>query len=291
MSIEFKNVSKKYKNNIYANKDINLSIGTGIFGLIGRNGAGKTTLMRLLATILQPTEGCIYYNGVDLKQCGDEFRSVLGYLPQNTKLQPSLTSFEFLDYISIIKGFKDKAKRTKEIMRCLDIVGLSTETNKKLSAFSGGMLRRVGIAQALLGDPKVIIVDEPTAGLDPEERLYFRNLLSSISNNKSVILSTHIISDIESICENIAILDSSRLVYSGTVDDAINLVKGQVWECDVDLEKEVLLREKYTVISASYLKNKAKIRYVGNNNAEISSIKKEETLEDAYIYMLGGMKR
>jgi ABC-2 type transport system ATP-binding protein len=291
MTIEFKNVSKQYKKDVFAIKDINFSINKGIFGLIGRNGAGKTTLMRLLATILQPTYGNIFYKGKDIKVCGNELRSNLGYLPQNTRLQPSLTVFEFLDYIAMLKGFKDKNEREKEIMRCLEVVGLINETNKKLSAFSGGMLRRAGIAQAILGDPKLIIVDEPTVGLDPEERLYFRNLLARISNNRTILLSTHIISDIESICENIGILDSGSLMYKGTVVDLLSTVKEKVWEYEVDIEKEELLKDKYTIVSTSYGNNKVKVRYVATKNEESAAIRKECTLEDAYIYMVGGMKR
>lgn len=291
MKIELKNISKEYRKNVFGVRDINFVINDGITGLVGRNGAGKTTLLRLLALILQPTAGDLYVDDKLIKNNDKEYRECLGYLPQSTRLQPSLTAFEFLEYIAALKGIKDKIIRKNEILRCLEIVGLVNEMNKKLAAFSGGMLRRVGIAQALLGNPKLIIVDEPTAGLDPEERVYFRNLLGSISSDKIIILSTHIITDIESICDSIGILDNGSLIYNGGINTLKNMVKDKVWEYETDKNNERILRDKYRTLSTSYENSKVRIRYVAEKNEEQFANNKEATLEDAYLYLIGGMKR
>ncbi|HEX2939159.1 MAG TPA: ABC transporter ATP-binding protein [Ruminiclostridium sp.] len=291
MKIEFRNVSKEYKRGVFGVHNINLTIENGVFGLLGRNGAGKTTLLRLLATILKPTEGQILFNDMDLKTNSEELRSHLGYLPQNSRLQPSLTAYEYLDYMAIIKNIKNKQERKKEVERCLEVVGLNDQKKKKLGAFSGGMLRRAGIAQAMLGNPELIIVDEPTTGLDPEERLYFRNFLSKIAVDRSIILSTHIISDIENICKNVGVMEEGSLLYNGPVDDLVRSVESKVWECNAPAEKENEIKENATVTAVSYGEKDSKIRYISENSVYDSSVKKDATLEDAYIYTVGGIKR
>ena len=189
MKIEIKNLTKIYpRGKKKALNGVNIEIGQGIFGLIGRNGAGKTTLMRIVATIMDATDGEIYFDGKELKANKDEFRSSLGYLPQSTKLMPRMNIVEFLDYVCILKGIKNKAERKERIASAIETVGLVGEEKKRLGKYSGGMLRRAGIAQALIGDPKVLIIDEPTTGLDPEERLYFLNLLSKIAMERTIIL-------------------------------------------------------------------------------------------------------
>ena len=204
MNIEIKNITKIYpRGKKKALNGVNITIGEGIFGLIGRNGAGKTTLMRIVATIMDATDGEIYFDGKELNANKDEFRSSLGYLPQSTKLMPQLNIVEFLDYVCIMKGIKNKSERQSRIAAAIETVGLVGEEKKRLRNYSGGMLRRAGIAQALIGDPKVLIIDEPTTGLDPEERLYFLNLLSKIARDRTIIFSTHITADIEHLCQNI----------------------------------------------------------------------------------------
>lgn len=291
VKIEFKNVSKEYKPGTFGVRGVNLEIGNGVFGLLGRNGAGKTTLMRMLATILKPTEGQILFDGKDLKTNGGLLRGILGYLPQNSRLQPSLTAYEYLDYIAIVKNIKDKAQRKKEVERCLEIAGLQDESKKKLGAYSGGMLRRAGIAQAMLGNPQLIIVDEPTTGLDPEERLYFRNFLSKIAVERSIILSTHIISDIENICNNVGIMDEGTLLYNGPVDELLEKVENKVWECSAPMGTEDEIKKKATVTSVSFGEKESRIRYIADESIFENSGRKEAQLEDAYIYTVGGVKR
>ena len=222
MNIEIKNLTKIYpRGKKKALDGVNITIGEGIFGLIGRNGAGKTTLMRIVATIMDATDGAIYFDGKELNANKDEFRSSLGYLPQSTKLMPQLNIVEFLDYVCIMKGIKNKSERQSRIAAAIETVGLVGEEKKRLRNYSGGMLRRAGIAQALIGDPKVLIIDEPTTGLDPEERLYFLNLLSKIARDRTIIFSTHITADIEHLCQNICVLEQGEVIERGDHDELL----------------------------------------------------------------------
>jgi ABC-2 type transport system ATP-binding protein len=291
LKIEFQEVTKQYKRNTFAVKNVSMEIPDGVFGLIGRNGAGKTTILNMLATILTPTSGKILFDGKDIEQYGDELRGNLGFLPQDTKLQPTLTAYEFLDYIAILKNIRDKQTRKDEIERCLEVVGLQNEYKKNLGAFSGGMLRRAGIAQALLGSPKLMILDEPTTGLDPEERLYFRNLISKFGTERTVILSTHIISDIQNICNDACILDNGSVVYSGNIEGLIGKVKDKVWECTAPTTNIEEIKRITTVTAVAYMENEAKIRYISKESVYPTSEKQEATLEDAYIYSVGGVQR
>lgn len=291
MKIEFKDVTKQYGRDSFGVENANLQIEGGVFGLLGRNGAGKTTLMRLLATIISPTSGQILFDGMDLRQYGAELRKKLGYLPQSSRLQPGLTVYEFMNYIAMLKEIKDKNRRREEIERCLEIVGLQDEKKKKLGAYSGGMLRRAGIAQAILGDPELIIVDEPTTGLDPEERLYFRNFISRTARDKTVVLSTHIIGDIENICPNIGILDKGRVIYNGGVEKLVDHVRGKVWESLVSVNDIEKYRPLCRFTSVAWQDNDAKIRYIADEPVISSSERKEAVLEDAYLDAIGGVKR
>ena len=231
MNIEIKNLNKIYsRGKKKALDNVNVTIGDGIFGLIGRNGAGKTTLMRILATVMAATEGEITFDGKELMANKDEFRAVLGYLPQTTKLMPQLNIVEFLDYICVMKNIKDKAERRERVKWAIETVGLVGEEKKRLRNYSGGMLRRAGIAQALIGDPKVLIIDEPTTGLDPEERLYFLNLLSKIAIGRTIIFSTHITADIEHLCRDICVLEQGDVKYLGQKRAFIDRVAGKIWE-------------------------------------------------------------
>lgn len=292
MNIEIKNLTKIYpRGKKKALDGVNISIGEGIFGLIGRNGAGKTTLMRIVATIMDATDGEIYFDGKELNANKDEFRSSLGYLPQSTKLMPQLNIVEFLDYVCIMKGIKNKSERQSRIAAAIETVGLVGEEKKRLRNYSGGMLRRAGIAQALIGDPKVLIIDEPTTGLDPEERLYFLNLLSKIARDRTIIFSTHITADIEHLCQNICVLEQGEVKYLGVKGEFIDRIEGKLWEHTGTPEDEEMLRRETTVTSVTYVDGSPRVRYVAEEAMTENSQNIKPTLEDAYIYALGGVKR
>ena len=292
MKIEIKNITKIYpRGKKKALNGVNIEIGQGIFGLIGRNGAGKTTLMRIVATIMDATDGEIYFDGKELKANKDEFRSSLGYLPQSTKLMPRMNIVEFLDYVCILKGIKNKTERKEKIANAIETVGLVGEEKKRLGKYSGGMLRRAGIAQALIGDPKVLIIDEPTTGLDPEERLYFLNLLSKIAMERTIIFSTHITADIEHLCNNICVLEQGEVKYLGEKNTFINRIEGKLYEHSGTPFEEEQLRKDTVVTSVAYVDGKPKIRYVADAPVFESSVAVAPTLEDSYIYALGGVKR
>ena len=292
MNIEIKNLTKIYpRGKKKALDGVNITIGEGIFGLIGRNGAGKTTLMRIVATIMDATDGAIYFDGKELNTNKDEFRSSLGYLPQSTKLMPQLNIVEFLDYVCIMKGIKNKSERQSRIAAAIETVGLVGEEKKRLRNYSGGMLRRAGIAQALIGDPKVLIIDEPTTGLDPEERLYFLNLLSKIACDRTIIFSTHITADIEHLCQNICVLEQGEVKYLGVKGEFIDRIEGKLWEHTGTPEDEEMLRRETTVTSITYVDGSPRVRYVADKAMTENSQNIKPTLEDAYIYALGGVKR
>ena len=292
MKLEIKNLTKIYpRGKKKALDSVNIEIGEGIFGLIGRNGAGKTTLMRIIATIMDATEGEIYYDGKELKTNKEELRSSLGYLPQSTKLMPRLNIVEFLDYVCIMKGIKDKAERKAKIEEAIETVGLIGEEKKRLGNYSGGMLRRAGIAQALIGNPKILIIDEPTTGLDPEERLYFLNLVSQIGREKNVILSTHIIHDVENICPNVCVLEKGNVKYAGSVDSLVGEIKDKVWECVIEPGEETEIKKQAIVTNVTYTYGQPTVRYVSEVSVHDGSVKVEGTLEDAYIASVGGVHR
>ena len=292
MKIEIKNITKIYpRGKKKALNGVNIEIGQGIFGLIGRNGAGKTTLMRIIATIMDATEGEIYFDGKELKANKDEFRSSLGYLPQSTKLMPRMNIVEFLDYVCILKGIKDKKERKERITNAIETVGLVGEEKKRLGKYSGGMLRRAGIAQALIGDPKVLIIDEPTTGLDPEERLYFLNLLSKIAMERTIIFSTHITADIEHLCNNICVLEQGEVKYLGEKTEFINRINGKLYEHTGSQYEEEQLRKDTVVTSVAYVDGRPRVRYVAEAPLFEGSVPVAPTLEDSYIYALGGVKR
>ena len=292
MKIEIKNLTKIYpRGKKKALNGVNIEIGQGIFGLIGRNGAGKTTLMRIVATIMDATDGEIWFDGKELKANKDEFRSSLGYLPQSTKLMPRMNIVEFLDYVCILKGIKNKAERKERIASAIETVGLVGEEKKRLGKYSGGMLRRAGIAQALIGDPKVLIIDEPTTGLDPEERLYFLNLLSKIAMERTIIFSTHITADIEHLCNNICVLEQGEVKYLGEKAEFINRINGKLYEHTGSQYEEEQLRKDTVVTSVAYVDGRPRVRYVAESPLFEGSVSVAPTLEDSYIYALGGVKR
>ena len=292
MKIEIKNLTKIYpRGKKKALNGVNIEIRQGIFGLIGRNGAGKTTLMRIVATIMDATDGEIFFDGKELKANKDEFRSSLGYLPQSTKLMPRMNIVEFLDYVCILKGIKNKAERKERIASAIETVGLVGEEKKRLGKYSGGMLRRAGIAQALIGDPKVLIIDEPTTGLDPEERLYFLNLLTKIAMERTIIFSTHITADIEHLCNNICVLEQGEVKYLGEKTEFINRINGKLYEHTGSQYEEEQLRKDTVVTSVAYVDGRPRVRYVAEAPLFEGSVPVAPTLEDSYIYALGGVKR
>lgn len=292
MNIQIKNLTMHYpRADKKALDGVTITIPEGVYGLIGRNGAGKTTLMRILATVLDATEGEILVDGKDLTAARSQFRTSLGYLPQSTKLMPRLNIVEFLDYVCILKGIKDKTERKERIAAVIETVGLTGEEKKRLGRYSGGMLRRAGIAQVLIGDPKVLIIDEPTTGLDPEERLYFLNLLSHIAEGRIVIFSTHITSDIAHLCSNICVLEEGKVQYAGDKLEFVSCISGHMWYHRGNEEEEVKLRKEAIVTAVTYLDGDSCVRYVADNPLTEQSEKVVPTLEDAYIYTLGGVKR
>ena len=291
MIIKCEGIVKDYNKKMRALKGVDLEIPAGVFGLIGRNGAGKTTLLRIMASVLTATEGKVYFDGKPMDDNLAEYRSLLGYLPQNTKLMPQLNIEEFLEYMCILKGIRSKEEAKVEIERCIEISGLDSHRKKRLGKYSGGMLRRAGIAQALLGDPKILIIDEPTTGLDPEERLYFLNLISRISADKNIILSTHIIHDVENVCENVCILEKGEVMYAGATQGMVDSVTDRTWLYTGKAGEENLIKKLATVTNITYTTAGMQARYVADEPVVDGSEKIVGTLEDAYIAAVGGVSR
>lgn len=281
--IEIKELNKFYGKKKQALSNVNLTIEQGMFGLLGRNGAGKTTLMKTLATLLKKQSGSISVCGIPIENA-KEIRKIIGYLPQDFSMYPTMTVIEAMDYLGILSGIGTK-ERKERIDLLLKKVNLTEHKNKKVKALSGGMKRRLGIAQALLNDPKVLIVDEPTAGLDPEERIRFRNLLCDVSEERIVILSTHIVGDIEATCENLAILNEGSILYCGTVSDLLDTANGKVFSKMVDKRDLPKLKKEYNIIGMHSQGNKTYIRFLAEvpyPDAESC----EPNIEDAYMLYL-----
>src|SRR5271156_6109791 len=246
MKLVIEGVSKKYAGKLWGLRDLRMEIGPGVVGLLGPNGAGKSTLMRILATVTRPTEGRVLWNDADIARTPDGLRSVLGYLPQDFGVYAHLTAREFLEYLAAAKGL-DAAAARRRIDELLGVVNLGEVRDRALGGFSGGVKQRVGIAKALLNDPQLLIVDEPTAGLDPEERVRFRNLLSELSGERIVILSTHIVSDVEAVATSIAILAHGQLLAHGAPEALLASVSGKVWEVIVPSADMTALRQKHLI--------------------------------------------
>lgn len=281
-SIEIKNLNKFYGKK-QALRNVDLSIKQGMFGLLGRNGAGKTTLMKILATLLQKKDGEITVCGIPIENA-KEVRRIIGYLPQEFSMYPSMNVAETMDYLGILSGLSSSERKERTGM-LLKKVNLTEHNNKKIRALSGGMKRRLGIAQALLNDPKVLIVDEPTAGLDPEERVRFRNLLSETAENRIVILSTHIVGDIEAACEDIAILDDGKVLYSGTVDDLLSVARGKVFTKAVEKADLPKLKRELAITGMHTQGKKVYVRFLSENAAAGAQVS-EPNIEDAYMLYL-----
>jgi len=283
--IEIKGLRKTYNRNVHALNGIDLTIGTGMFGLVGPNGAGKTTLMRILAGLLNASEGIVTVFGHHLAtyEGRQRAKAMLGYLPQDLGLYPNLNAYEFLDYMAILKGVTDKQQRKQQIDDLLEKVRLTDAASRRLKTYSGGMKRRVGIAQALLGDPKLLIVDEPTAGLDPEERVRFRNLLSDMAQERTIILSSHIVEDISQSCSDLAIMQKGRVIYRGTPTQLIEQARGHVWVIKGNGERP---SEELTLVSTLQLHDGVQYRVVGNPAGYDAVSATEPSLEDGYMWLM-----
>lgn len=277
--LEIENVSKRFKAGNYGVKDFSLSIPNRVLGLLGPNGAGKTTLMQMIATITRPTAGRILFQGTDIIRNPEFLRHRLGYLPQDFGIYENLTAIEFLSYFASLKGIHDKAR----IQEMLELVNLHTVAKRSVGGFSGGMKQRLGIAQALINDPELLIVDEPTAGLDPEERVRFRNILTDIGHSKLVILSTHIVSDIESIATEIAIMKNGSLVAFSPPEDLLRFAEGKVWEVVVSSEEFETLRRTMKISSAVRKSDGVHTRVVSSQCPHSTAISAEPGLEEAFL--------
>ncbi len=284
MQLTIKQVSKCYRGNVWALRNFSLTVGPGVLGLLGPNGAGKTTLMSILATITRTTEGKVTWNGEDLAQHPNAIRSVLGYLPQDFGVYPNLNAVEFLEYLAAVKGL-DGATARRRIDELLNVVNLADVRKRPLGNYSGGMKQRIGIAQALLNDPQLLIVDEPTVGLDPEERVRFRNLLSELSGERVVILSTHIVSDVEATATHIALINRGSLVVHAAPEDLLRQIECKVWESVIASDQLNATKQRYLTSGTVRRSDGVHVRLLADEPPPDAQ-HVAPTLEDAYLYLL-----
>jgi ABC-2 type transport system ATP-binding protein len=282
MELNIMNLSKTYQNGVQALKNVNLEISAGMFGLLGPNGAGKSTLMRTIATLQKADEGAINLNGIDVLKDKEEVRRILGYLPQEFGLYPEVTAEHMLTHIALLKGISDKKERKGIVQYILEQTDLYDVRKRRLGTFSGGMKQRFGIAQALLGNPKLIIVDEPTAGLDPEGRNRFHNLLSEISENRIVILSTHIVDDVSVLCSKMAIIHEGVVLLSGKTNEAIDRLKGKIWEKTIEKQKLAEYDNRFHIILTRLLAGNISIHVLSDKQPEGFEAVNPD-LEDVYF--------
>lgn len=283
MEIVINNLSKNYGKKS-ALKNVSVTIHSGMYGLLGRNGAGKTSLMRILATLSVPSSGEISMNDIPIKETA-KIREIVGYLPQDFSFYRNMSVYGAMDYLGLLSSIPDKVRKER-ISALLEQVNLKENMRTKVKALSGGMKRRLGIAQALLHNPQILIVDEPTAGLDPEERIRFRNLLSEFAEDRIVILSTHISSDVESSCENIGVLDNGRMIWCGGTEELVKQAEGKVYLISAAKKKDKLIKEKYTVLNIIASGSGTQYRVLSDTPPEEKHILQDPTLEDGYMYLL-----
>ena len=285
MKLVIENVSKKYKEK-WAVREFSAEMTGGVYGLLGPNGSGKSTLMRMVASILKPTSGRILFDDRDISTLNESYRDLLGYLPQEFGLYQNFTAERFLDYFAKLKGL-DKNEAKEKIAEVLALVNLTENKKQKTKTFSGGMKRRLGIAQALLNDPKILVIDEPTASLDPKERIHFRNLISNISRDRIVILSTHIVSDIEFIAKEIFIMDQGVLKERSDLAGLLNGLKRKVWELSVTEAEFASLQGQYKIGNLQRLEDGVKLRLISEVKPHVQAVEVDGTLEDVYLYYFG----
>jgi ABC-2 type transport system ATP-binding protein len=285
MQLTVESLNKNYRGGVRALQNMQISLQPGVLGLLGPNGAGKSSLMRILATVTKPSSGRVLWNEVDIARNPDALRNVLGYLPQDFGVYPNLNAYEFLEYLAAVKGIEAGAAK-KRIGELLDLVNLAEAAKRPLGGYSGGMRQRVGIAQALLNDPQLLIVDEPTAGLDPEERVRFRNLLSELSGERIVILSTHIVSDVEAVATRIAILAHGQLLAHDAPEGLLAKIGGKVWEVVVPSGELPALRQRFLISSTAHRSDGVHARIVSDLAPAGGARPLEPSLEDAYLATL-----
>jgi ABC-2 type transport system ATP-binding protein len=285
--LQISNLSKTYPNGVQALKDVNLNISNGMFGLLGPNGAGKSSLMRTIATLQDADSGSIIFNGIDVFAQKQELRKTLGYLPQEFGVYPKVSAEEMLHYIARLKGIHNDKERSELVKALLEQVNLYNHRTKYLGGYSGGMKQRFGIAQALIGNPKLIIVDEPTAGLDPAERLRFNNLLSEIGENIVVILSTHIVDDVSELCNDMAIIAAGRVVQRGNPEDMLNSYRGKIWSKRVAKEDVVRYQEEKKLVLSKLSGGKMVVHIYSDDDPGDGFVQERATLEDIYFANIG----
>ena len=285
MELEFKNVSKDFSA-LRAVDCVNYTMKKGVYGLLGINGAGKTTLMRMLCTIIKPTEGEIRWNGKDIFELGEIYRGILGYLPQEFGYYPDMSIHDYLMYIASIKGIRQHVAK-KRLDQLLQQVALSKYRKRKMRTLSGGMIRRVGIAQAMLNNPQILVLDEPTAGLDPNERVRFRNLISELSEDRLILLSTHIVSDVEFIANEIILMKDGRFFYTGRPEKLVSSMDESVYQCIVPKHEVNQYLQNYLVGNIKTIPEGAELRIISKIPPTRNAIKQEATLEDAFLLYFG----
>ena len=283
LRIEVENLSKTYEGGIKALLPLDLTITDGVYALLGPNGSGKTTFMRMLATLLEPTSGTARVDDLDIRRNRLEIRRMLGYLPQDFGLYPTLTVAEQLDYMALLCDLGGEKQRKEAVERCLREVNMTQYADRKVGALSGGMHQRVGIAQALLNRPKLLIIDEPTAGLDPEERIRIRSLLAELGGDRIVILSTHIVADVEATADNVCVLRFGVSLFNGAVEELIERVRGKVWLVDIEPAELRTIKEDYTFTAVYRTMEGMKVRILADSVDKLDARPAEPTLEDGYI--------
>ncbi|MEC4113186.1 ABC transporter ATP-binding protein [Myroides pelagicus] len=288
MKLVIKDLSKTYKNGVKALDSLDLEIGVGMFGLLGPNGAGKSSLMRTIATLQKPDSGSIYFGDVNVLEQQNDFRKVLGYLPQDFGVYPNMSALDLLDYFARLKGIAKNSERKEIVKRVLDVTNLYAVRSKSVSGYSGGMKQRFGIAQLLLNNPKLIIVDEPTAGLDPAERHRFLNVLREIGTNHTVIFSTHIVDDVNELCHEMAILNGGKLLARSTPKRAEEELKGLIWNKEVSREEAIEYNKELSILSSKYnQENRINIRVYSQDSLDTAGfVQVEPNLEDVYFVAL-----
>jgi ABC-type multidrug transport system ATPase subunit len=285
LKLEICGVGKCYKGNVWGLRDFTHEAGPGVLGLLGPNGAGKSTLMRILATVTKATTGKVKWNGIDIAESPNELRKVLGYLPQDFGIYPNLNAVEFLQYLAAARGISGRSARAR-IDHLLELVNLTSASKRSLGSLSGGMRQRVGIAQALLNDPELLIVDEPTAGLDPEERVRFRNLLTELSGQRIVMLSSHIVSDVEAAATSIAVINNGHLQIHAAPEELLRQVEGKVWELTIASSELQETKERFILSGTIRTSDGVRVRIVAENPPGEKARALRPTLEDAYLHLL-----